>query len=101
MKIYVTDLKEYRELDADVDYVCMWDESVCYDTDVDAYIMNNDQFEWWKELLERKAHCEEMEEKISDEETRKFLLDQCDEHDLGMRVIQYERLLMEELKERK
>jgi hypothetical protein len=59
--------------------------------------MNNDQFEWWKELLERKAHCEEMETEIGDKETCKFLLDQCDEYDLGMRVSQYERLLTEEL----
>ena len=81
MKIYLTDVKEIRNLDADEDYICMWDENVCYDADTDAYTMNNDQFEWWKELLERKAHC--------------------DEYDLGMRVSQYERLLTEELKERK
>lgn len=98
MKIYLTDVKEIRNLDADEDYICMWDESVCYDTDTGAYPMTKEQFEWWEELLERKAHCEEMEAKISDEETRKFLLDQCDEHDLGMRVIQYERLLEDELK---
>lgn len=101
MKIYLTDAREIRNLDADEDYICMWDENVCYDADMDAYIMNNDQFEWWKELLERKAHCEEMEIEIGDKETCKFLLDQCDEYDLGMRVSQYERLLTEELKERK
>ena len=98
MKIYLTDAREIRDLDTDEDFICMWDKSVHYDADMDAYPMTKDQFEWWEELLERKAHCEEMEEKISDEETRKFLLDQCDEHDLGMRVIQYERLLKDELK---
>lgn len=101
MKVYLTDVKEIRELDADIDYVYMWDESVCYDADTDAYPMTKDQFEWWKELLERKVHCEEMETEISDKETCKFLLDQCDEYDLGMRVSQYERLLTEELKDRK
>lgn len=98
MKIYLTDTKEIRNLDADEDYICMWDESVHYNTDTDAYPMTKDQFEWWKELLERKAHCEELEEEIGDVETCKFLLDQCDEYDLGMRVSKYERLLEDELK---
>lgn len=101
MKVYLTDVKEIRKLDADIDYVCMWDESVYYDADTDTYPMTKDQFEWWKELLERKAHCEEMETEIGDKETCKFLLNQCDEYDLGMRVSQYERLLTEELKDRK
>ena len=101
MKIYLTDVKEIRNLDADEDYICMWDESVCYDTDVDAYPMTKEQFEWWEAAIAPKEHCEEMETEIGDEETCKFLFDQCDEYDLGMRVSQYERLLTEELKERK
>lgn len=101
MKIYLTDVKEIRNLDADEDFICMWDKSVHYDADMDAYPMTKDQFEWWEELLERKAHCEEMETEIGDKETCKFLLDQCDEYDLGMRLSEYERLLTEELKERK
>lgn len=101
MKIYLTDAREIRNLDADEDYICMWDEDVCYEPDVGAYPMTKEQFEWWEELLERKAHCEELEEEIGDVETCKFLLNQCDEYDLEMRVSKYERLLTEELKERK
>ena len=101
MKIYLTDAKEIRNLDADEDYICMWEEDVCYDADVDAYPMTKDQFEWWEELLARKEHCEEMETEIGDEETCKFLFDQCDEYDLEEQMNKYERLLTEELKERK
>lgn len=101
MKIYLTDVKEIRNLDADEDYVCMWDESVCYDTDTDAYQMTKEQFEWWEAAIAQKEHCEEMETEIGDEETCKFLFDQCDEYDLEMQLDKYERLLTEELKERK
>lgn len=101
MKIYLTDVKEIRNLDADEDYVCMWDENVCYDTDTDAYPMTKEQFEWWEAAIAQKEHCEEMETEIGDEETCKLLFDQCDEYDLEMQLDKYERLLMEELKERK
>lgn len=76
MKIYLTDAREIRDLDTDEDFICMWDKSVHYDADMDAYPMTKDQFEWWEELLERKAHCDDMMDKL-DAETANEIFDDC------------------------